>query len=571
MKVLIKRILYLLPLYFAIRVVFYFYNQNLYIANTASQVLSALVYGVRFDIAAIVLLNLIFILSSLIFVNFERFNKSLFVILNLVGLSFLVVDIEFFQFLGKKMTFDIFGIGGDIASQSSQLIFYYWKLLVMYIVCSFYIIKFYPSKVKLKKSLKEIISLKNIVYSFLIIGVCFVAIRGGLQSRSIGPKEAFVFEDHSLGNLALNPVYTMIRSSLKKSEKTVSYFPKDEDSVNILKENLKFKVQEFNHQKKQNVVILILESFSYEYIKDGFAPFVSSLKNKSLYFEGYANGRRSIEALPSILVGVPSIASTPISQSAFQGNKFYSFANYLKGYEYSFYHGGKNGTMGFDSFTKAIGIENYFGLSEYPNKKHFDGSWGIFDHHYLEYFKNQLSAKKEPFISTLFTLSSHQPYSIPNEFKGRFDKGTLEIHETIGYSDNALKLFFESAQKTKWFNDTLFVITADHTQKLKSKEYNSDFGRYRVPVIFYHPRIDLNKFQSDRAVSHTDILPSILDFLDANHQPKILLGNSVFSNDNGHLFNKTTSSYLVLKKDEKLKDAFVQYFMNGLIKNNLYK
>ncbi len=571
MMLLFKRISYVVPLYFCIRVIFYFYNKDIFLESSSSEVILSLLYGLRFDLAGIVLLNLPFIISSLLLVNFQRFNKLLFVLLNFIGLAFLIVDVEFFQFLGKKMTFDIFDLGDDIAGQSSQLVFYYWKLFLLYIVGAVYIIKFYPYSNRNKKSIRDILSIKHIAASFLVLGLSFVAIRGGLQSRSIGPKEAFIFSNHTVGNLALNPVYTIIRSSLKESDERVKLYKTDLEAIEVLEKKLSFSTQNFTHPQKQNVVILILESFSYEYMEQGYTPYLSSLKDSSLFYKGYANGRRSIEALPSILLGLPSIASVPISQSAYQGNKFYSFPKYLKGYDYSFYHGGKNGTMGFDSFSKAIGFHDYFGLNEYPNKEHFDGAWGISDHHYLDYYRSELSKKKKPFVSALFTLSSHQPYIVPDEFKGKFPKGNLEVHETIGYTDNSIKVFFEKAKDEPWFENTLFVITADHTQKLETNKYNTELGRYSVPIIFYHPKINLNTHKKDRTVSHTDILPSVLDFLNVKHSPKILLGSSVFSNEVGVMFNKTASDFLVLEKDENIKNALTQYFINGLIKNNIYR
>jgi len=570
-KKLFHRLLFLVPFYFFIRVIFYLYNIGLYENSSSIDVLASLFYGLRFDLAAITLLNLPFILISISLINFERLKRVIFIILNLIGFSFLIVDIEFFQFLGKKMTFDIFALQSDIATQSFQLIFYYWPLFLLYLTFSFFLIKFYPHRKLERIKLKKMISFKYLVLYFLTLVICFITIRGGLQSRSIGPKEAFIFKTHELGNLALNPVYTIIRSSLKESESVVSYYKSDNEAVLDIKKHISFYTQDFKHKQKQNVVIIILESFSYEYLEEGYAPFLTSLKDKSVFFEGYANGRRSIEILPSVMLGLPSVASVPISQSAFQGNKFYSFNHYLKNYDLSFYHGGKNGTMGFDYFSRSIGFKNYFGLNEFDKEGFFDGNWGIFDHAYLNYFSQELTKKKTPFLSTIFTLSSHQPYTIPKEFQGKFSRGKLEIHESIGYSDESLKNFFKKSEKEDWFQNTLFVITADHTQKLQSKKYNNQLGRYRVPIIFYHPTLNLDRFQKDRTASHVDILPSILDFLDAKVDKKILLGNSIFSNERGVLFNRDAGDFIILEKDKKIKKALEQYFINGLIKNDIYK
>ncbi len=131
------------------------------------------------------------------------------------------------------------------------------------------------------------------------------------------------------------------------------------------------------------------------------------------FTNAFANGKRSIEALPSILSSLPAIMDNAFVTSLYSSNPIESLAAILKnkGYQTSFFHGGKNGTMGFDNFTKLVGIDAYFGLNEYPNEEDYDGNWGIYDEPYLQYFCNQISLMKEPFFTSVFTLSSHHPYS----------------------------------------------------------------------------------------------------------------------------------------------------------------
>src|SRR5690606_31160388 len=152
------------------------------------------------------------------------------------------------------------------------------------------------------------------------------------------------------------------------------------------------------------------------------------------------------ESLPSLLCGLPSLLAEPISKSIYSGNKFTCFPKILKdeGYTNYFFHAGARGTMGFDAYALANGFESYFARENYGTTD-FDGTWGVFDLPYLHYVANKLNETKEPFLAGIFTLSSHQPYSIPDEFKDKFPKGTLEIHESIGYADFALRKFFETA------------------------------------------------------------------------------------------------------------------------------
>ena len=444
---------------------------------------------------------------------------------------------------------------------------------------------------------------------FCIILTTFIAIRGGVQLRSISPKQAYVFSKYELGNIVLNSSYSLLRSINSRKIDRIDFFKTDHEAVAILKDMNKTESRQLNFSG-QNIVIIILESFSWEYIEQGYAPNLSKLMQKSLSMrEGFANGRRSIEALPSILTGFPSLMGKPLSQSQFQANKFISLPNILKenGYQTSFFHGGKKGTMDFDAYTKSIGIHEYFSKDDYPNQSHYDGNWGIFDHHYLQFFAKKLSTYKEPFFSTIFTLSSHQPYTLPDDFKFMFKEGELAIHKSVRYVDHALAEFLESIESASWYENTLFIITADHTQKMLDKRYLNSLGKYRVPIIFYHPKIDLKKFETDRVAQHADIFPTVIDFLGLQQEKKLLFGTSVLATDNnGFSINYQSDRFLFYKKPyyltlsgdkiegfkvdwlsedslisidtnelpreniEQLK-ALIQYSTNGLINNNIYE
>lgn len=450
---------------------------------------------------------------------------------------------------------------------------------------------------------KNISPFKTLPFGFVLIVITFIGIRGGLQMRSISPKQAYIFDKYELGNLALNSSYTLIRSLEAKKITTIKHFKNDLEAKTFIQ-----SVRSFDHNlkdsSKSNVMIIILESFSQEYLDKGYMPFLKELSQKSLSFkESYANGRRSIEALPSIFVGLPSLIGSPIYQSQYQTNRFISLPQTLKdqGYSTSFFHGGKRGTMDFDAYTSSIGIDHYFAKEDYPESAHFDGTWGIYDHHFYKYMAMSLNKISKPFFSSVFSLSSHQPYSIPSKFKGQFPKGSLEIHESIGYADHSLKLLFNELKKLEWFKDTLFVITADHTQKLETSKYNSLLGRYRVPLIFYSPSKDLSRFNNSKTVQHADIFPSVMDYVGIIPNEKLLFGSSVFNNDKGAAINMASGQYIFLKGnslltynaevfksysvDSDLKltpssedsqhlktfKAYIQYNINGLKFNNIYK
>lgn len=216
----------------------------------------------------------------------------------------------------------------------------------------------------------------------------------------------------------------------------------------------------------------------------------------------------------AILAGIPSFTDDAFMNTAYMDNQLDGLGMRMKqnGYATSFFHGGLNGEYKFDSFSRAAGFDRYYGRDEYGNNADYDGHWGIYDEEFLQFFAQQLDQERAPFCSVVFTLSSHDPFPIPAKWKNHFPKGTQEIHESLGYTDMALRRFFERAAKSPWYPNTLFVITGDHTFLYNEhpKWYTNAAGRFAVPILFYRPDGSLNGRDSTLA-QHLDIMPSILD------------------------------------------------------------
>jgi phosphoglycerol transferase MdoB-like AlkP superfamily enzyme len=271
----------------------------------------------------------------------------------------------------------------------------------------------------------------------------------------------------------------------------------------------------------KNVVIIILESFTSEASKllnpqqkgNGYTPFLDSLMTESYYFtRASANGRKSMDALPAVLASLPA-TQTPFILSDNQ-SPINSLPASLKafGYDTYFFHGSHNATMGFKGFCHQSGINHYYGLEEYPNKSDFDGTWGIWDEPYLQYMAMKLDQSKKPFLSTVFTLTSHNPFDLPAKYQDTFPKGENGIEETIAYTDNALRSFFQTAKTMDWYNNTLFVITADHAIIPWEKHYATSEKAFSVPLLFFDPGCSLKGMDKRRA-QHIDIYPSVLSYL----------------------------------------------------------
>lgn len=589
-KPVIKNYLVLLLLTVLFRISFYVYNQSLF-PISLSEFFYSFIFGLRFDLAAVSMVFSLYLIALLM--PFKKLYLGFYLLSSSVLTYLYLIDIEYYQFVGKRLRLDVFGEGGDFFGQMVQITIYYWPMAVIFFVVLYLCFKAYsPFNNKDSKKYYQL--------PILII-LNFILIRGGLQLKSISPQTAFMGGSFARGVLTLNPVYTFFRTLNDKGTTKIEFFPTDQEAVTLIKSQ---KTQSGSSSyPKQNIVVIILESFSMEYLE--YAPFLKELQNKSVYFEnGIAGGRRSMEAMPSIFQSFPSLISEPIYKSTYQTNKSETLGKTLKeeGYQTVFFHGGKLGTMGFDAYALSAGFNRYYSMNDYPDQEHYDGTWGIYDHYYLNFFNKELSQLPEPFLASIFTLSSHHPYKIPTEFKGQFPEGELPIHKTIGYADYGLKQFFNEASKEKWFENTLFVITADHSQKRITKKYQNVVGEYRVPIYFYHPKINLEVPNRNKVVSHVDIFPSVLDFLGIKPEKQNLFGTSIFAPDQGSALFHSGDIYFYLQGNQlsfmsiegeaqskkynfdtgelndtennneqiSLLKAYIQYTNNGLRKDNLY-
>lgn len=549
------------------RLLFYIFNSSHFPEASWFEFL----YGLRFDASAIGWAYLPFILVSIIpFGNAfsdtrQRVLKWLFHLSNTICIIFNGIDVEYFKFTLKRSTSDFFQLiqtGNDVGSLIPTFIRDFWYIFlisILLIVCCEWLYR--KTKVDLSKSNRYTryrrISARilNFVISLFIWGILS---RGGIQLIPITIIDAGFFIDSKNIPLVLNTPFTFIKTLENQELKPVEFMePQKAEAIYPF-----IHKTQFDSVKDLNVIIIVMESFSNEYIGffnngKGFTPHLDSILAKSLTFDHcIANGKKSIEGIPAIMAAMPTLMNTPFISSSYSSNKISSIANLLKkeGYHTSFYHGGKNGTMGFEAFCKIVGFDEYKGLNEYPDKEaDYDGNWGIFDEEFFSFYVKELSEKKEPFFSSFFSLSSHHPYTIPDKHRGKFPEGNLPILQSVAYADYSLNEFFNNAKQHEWFERTLFVITADHTSELITPKYNNPIGNYLIPLAFYYPANDsVLVGKQERITQQIDIFPSILDWIGYPNTFNSF-GQSVFQQNEGYSINYLNNVYQYVEKDFALR------------------
>lgn len=599
LKNIFYRLLLVLIFYSVTRIFFVLNYPSAFVdVNFWDKTLAGL-YGVRFDLAVALILNFpLFFYYLLPFpkiINHKYSRKItdlVFILNNCFWLATNLADMEYFKFSGRRSTVDIIWLGQDVSDQSTQLIYYFIHIIALIILTSFAFYKIYKSNIA-EKSFEKVHLGKSLISILLLFIFSFAGIRSRIGSRPLKPGNAFIFKKEILGHLALNTPYMVFRNLKPNNLKRVNFFTDQQQLRSLLTSPYNEKLNFRNH----NVVIIIMESFAAEYLGHddgvGYMPFTLSLAQEGLSFSNnFANGRRSIEALPSILASIPSFNDHSFINSIFQSNEFNGIGDILKkyGYHTSFFHGGKNGTMGFDIFSKLAGMDHYYGLFEFPNAQTEDiGYWGIHDGPFFQFFADKLNEITKPFVTAIFSLSSHQPYNIPDSFKPSVPTDYDDVKASLYYSDTALKNFFEKIQNYDWYKKTLFIITADHTSLKFKDSYKNEQGDYLVPLIFFHPEVDLKLYAKDHVTQHIDILPSILDFLGIYNCKRVLLGESVFASTKDVAFNYSAELYRILTdktiyhfgnkvaeeripEDKLMKlKAYIQYYNNSMIDNTLHK
>lgn len=604
------------------RLYFYFANFQYFKGEDVSEILVAFSHGLRFDISCVAIFNFVFIFLSFIpAINqsnkkFQTLLKILFVGANSILLFTNYVDSEYFKFTNKRSTFDIFTMistGDDFINLIPVFLKDYWYTVLVWLIMVLLFIKLYP---KLKFQKNQPFQIKRLFIqvpiSLVVLGLFFVAWRG-VELRPLSIIHATKYSNPHNISLVLNTPFTIVRTMNKQDLLRKDYFK--EDSVKEFIKPIK-NVKNNAPFKPLNVVIVIMESFGSEYINflnhsaKSYTPFLDSLFEKSYVFtNAYANGKKSMEALPSIISSIPSLMDNPYITSTYISNKLNSLPNLLRkeGYSSSFFHGGTNGTMGFDYFAKATEFDKYYGRTEFKNEKYFDGNWGIYDEEFLQYFSDVLTSFKPSFFACLFTLSSHHPYTIPSKYDSIFKGGNYEILKGIQYADYSLRKFFEKSEKEPWFKNTLFVFTADHTSLTSDRYYVNNVGKYSIPIAFYCAGDTSLVGKSDVVAQHIDIMPTILSYLNYK-KPYFSLGNNMLQSDSTHfnitylngiyqiiegdyvlnfdgekiisLYNYKKDRYLMInlvKRNQnqnvemtnKLK-AFIQIYNNNIIDNKMY-
>ena len=534
--------------YFVARMAYLLDNWSYFSDSLTTEVLQG---GLVFDTAAILVTNIPYIVLMLLPLHWKETQmwhqlcRWVFVIVNGLSLVVNLCDSAYFPYTLRRTTTTVFSefqnegnLGGVFLTEA----LHHWYFILLAVVVIYALWRLYTTpRLEARRlswwryDLTTLLSLAALA-PFVVAGI-----RGGFATavRPITISNANQYVDRPTdAALVLNTPFSLYRTIGKAVFVVPEYYDNLQEMETVFSPI--HVPSDTLPMTKKNVVVLIVESFGREYIGalnwnlengtyKGYTPHVDSLISLSTTFErSFCNGRKSIDGMPSILSSIPMFVEpfflTPASMNQVSG-----IASLLgsKGYQTAFFHGAQRGSMGFMAFARKTGFQEYYGREDYDadarfnGDEDFDGMWAIWDEPFLQYYCTKMNEMQQPFMTAVFTASSHHPYVVPDKYKDVYPEEGIIMHKCIRYTDMAIGRFFQEASRQPWFQNTIFVLTSDHTNMSDHDYYQTDLGGFCSPIIIYEPGSSREPSVEPKIAQQIDILPTVMGML---HYPDPYFG-----------------------------------------------
>ena len=559
LALLVWRIALLYAALMLCRAAFWVYNAALLGPPVWSELGQLVAGSLKFDTASVVYADGVFILLSLLPLHLRerRWYRGMlfwyYVIVNAVLIAAAnLADTVYFRYTQKRFTADeIFFADND---NSLQLVGKFmaenWYLVLLWVALTALLAWGYRRRVREESIFSRgwAYYIGNTVIFAAAAGLSVAGMRGGMtrMTRPITLSNATLYTaDSGKANLILSNPFCILRTigsagSVKYKKHfapeelarrfTPVHQPGDSAAVNLA---------------GRNVVVFIMESMSAEHSAylcpevyadrevKGFTPFLDSLMQNGLVFKRmYANGTRSIQAMPSVLGSIPSFRTPFVLMPQSLGESRQLPAMLAdKGYATLFFCGSEHGSMGFGAYARSAGVERLVSREDYEARHgtgDFDGYWGIWDEPFLQFMGEELAATPEPFFATLFTLSSHHPFVVPEQYAATLPDGYTRIHKGVAYDDQAFRRFFHRFGGEEWFRRTIFVFVADHVSSEKFAEKTRSYPGNMHIVGFIHTPDGALQGEVREVTQQLDIMPTVLG-LTGNTEPYFAFGRDVLN------------------------------------------
>ena len=370
--------------------------------------------------------------------------------------------------------------------------------------------------------------------ALLVIAVAFIGARSSFQHRGINPAMVAFSSDALVNSLVLNSGYSVLYAAqqFKDEEKSSEMYGKmdHDEMLRILKESRgrpqsdyisdKFPTLTKNRAtyqgKPKNIVILLQESLGAQFIGTlggkPLSPNIDKLAEEGWLFENlYATGTRSVRGIEAVTAGfTPTPARAVVKLNNAQRN-FFTIAELLakQGYDTSFIYGGEKHFDNMASFFYGNGFQTIIDQQDYQNPK-FTATWGVSDEDLFDKANetfSKLHDEGKPFFSLVFSSSNHDPFEFPDGKIELYEQPKATRNNSAKYADYAVGHFFELAKKSNYWNDTIFLVIADHDSRVAGASL-MPIKHFHIPALILGGGIEPRR--DNRLVSQIDMPTTLL-------------------------------------------------------------
>ncbi|MDH5446221.1 MAG: sulfatase-like hydrolase/transferase [Gammaproteobacteria bacterium] len=597
------------------------------------EILFSFVHGIRFDASiSITFLGIPFMLMMIPHVwASSRYWQGLiswYAYVVLVGFIFLGIgDLIYFGFVQRHAGPEVTLMTGDMELMFDMLLNEHRYKLIGFFLAILGGAIFWARLFKSKISLPEKIWTRYVSISVMFLLIIIIG-RGGLQYKPARIADAFLSGSTASGYLTLNGPFAIFHSARGTRPVTKHFMPMTE-AISLVREKitspnekyvddhyplLRSSAPSFKQSgNKPNIVIFMLESVDAIHLdtfrkQKGLSPYSvtpnidAMIQQGRLFTRFYAAGMRSMDGIAGVLASVPTLPGMPYIGTGMAQNRLSYLAEFAKqqSYQTLFIQSSNRGSFRLDSVAKKAGFNIYLGAEDIP-PAHKDApakkQWGVWDYSTFMEAHRQFAKQENPFLGFIFSSSTHNPWRVPDSRWQKFSEDTEhnKYLNSLYYADWALGEFMAAAKKHGYYENTIFLITGDHTSGFEQKP-NHIPDRYHIPLLIVGPSIKPGI--DSRLGSQLDITPTILDMAHwkTTHSS---VGRSLFDNTdlnsrsvfstNGNIIdimtkNNWLSHNLHRRLDLQIQDkltsaemlekqiqAIHQVVMMGMLENRIYQ
>ena len=532
------------------------------------------VHGLKMDVSfsSYLCLLLLVVLAFSVFLS----QKLTIMLVNGLTICFIIllssisiIDLELFKEWGFRMDASPLAylstpreMGASVAASPYVLLVF---LIIISVLISYRIYKKFL--ISTLEKLPPVKLIDSLLY-LLLAAALIIPIRGGLQLAPMNQSIVFFSKNDFANQAAINASWNFFWSFSKQLHTSVNPYevmPEDqaEDLVKTYYASSGKSNDQILNTENPNVIIILWESFTSKVLQklgggsEHVVPEFENLIDQGILFENfYANGDRSDKGLVALLSGFPAQPTRSIVKIPAKSSKLPTITEIFNQNQYytGYFHGGELEFANIKSYLLSSEFNTILGKDSFKRDQ-LNSKWGAHDHVLLEKALAEINNQPLPFFNLIFTLSSHEPFEIPE--KPKFPGEDIEnlYKSSLYYTDKAVGNFIQHAKRQPWYENTLIIILADHGHRLLDEAPRYDKSRYHVPMLWLGGALAVKDSVITKTCSQTDIPKTLMSLLSMESE-SFLYSKNIFDADSksGAFYTFNEGISFVSGKDELVFD-----------------